>query len=106
MRPIDADVLMERLTRKKADVANQRYTEGFNDAILKFRSMLHSEPNLDCEPVRHGKWVHAEPNGFEGQKPFVCSECGLRHPRFGNTNQVYFRFCPWCGAKMDGGTEE
>lgn len=53
MRPIDADALMERLTRKKAEVANKRYTEGFNDAILKFRSMLHSEPTLDCETVRH-----------------------------------------------------
>lgn len=53
MRPIDADALMERLTRKKADVANQRYTEGFNDALLKFRSMLHSEPTLDCATVRH-----------------------------------------------------
>ena len=53
MRPIDANALMERLTRKKADVANQRYTEGFNDALLKFRSMLHSEPTLDCATVRH-----------------------------------------------------
>lgn len=53
IRPIDANALMERLTRKKADVANQRYTEGFNDALLKFRSMLHSEPTLDCATVRH-----------------------------------------------------
>lgn len=53
VRPIDANALMERLTRKKADVANQRYTEGFNDALLKFRSMLHSEPTLDCATVRH-----------------------------------------------------
>lgn len=56
--------------------------------------------------VQHGEWVHAEPDGFEGQKPFVCSECGLRHPRFGNTNQMYFRFCPWCGIEMKDGGED
>ena len=55
---------------------------------------------VEYETATKGEWLYAKPNGFEGQKPFVCSECGLRHPRFGNTDQVYFRFCPWCGSEM------
>ena len=46
MRAIDADALMERLNRKKAGPANQRYTEGFNDCLMRVRSMVHSAPTL------------------------------------------------------------
>lgn len=46
MRPIDADVLMEQLNRKKAGSANRRYTEGFNDCLMRIRSMVHSAPTL------------------------------------------------------------
>ena len=42
MRLIDADALMEQLIKKKAGVANGRYTEGFNDALMRFRSMVSS----------------------------------------------------------------
>lgn len=46
MRAIDADALMERLNRKKAGPANQRHTEGFNDCLMRVRSMVHSAPTL------------------------------------------------------------
>lgn len=45
-RAIDADYLMERLNRKKAGPANKRYTEGFNDCLMRVRSMVHSMPTL------------------------------------------------------------
>lgn len=117
MRPIDADALVAGLEESykelrklydsiKDDAGAKDVYQGelitFLEAILRTRNA----PTIDCEPVRHGEWVHAEPDGFEGQKPFVCSECGLRHPRFGNTNQMYFRFCPWCGIEMKAWLEE
>lgn len=46
MRPVDADALMAKLNRKKAGPANQRYTEGFNDCLMRVRSMVHSAPTL------------------------------------------------------------
>ena len=46
MRPVDADALMAKLNRKKAGPANQRYTEGFNDCLMRIRSMVHSAPTL------------------------------------------------------------
>lgn len=45
-RAIDADKLMEQLQKKKAGPANKRYTEGFNDCLMKVRSMVHSAPTL------------------------------------------------------------
>lgn len=47
-RLIDANALMERLERKKCEPAKVRYTEGFNDAIMRFRSMVHGAPTVDA----------------------------------------------------------
>ena len=46
MRPIDGDALLEKLNRKKAGPANQKYTDGFNDCLMRVRSMVHSAPTL------------------------------------------------------------
>lgn len=35
MRKIDADELMARLEKKKSSWNNQKFTEGFNDAIMR-----------------------------------------------------------------------
>ena len=46
-RLIDADALMERLTKKRAETGKARYTEGYNDALLVFRSMVHGAPSVE-----------------------------------------------------------
>ena len=51
-RYIDADELMAKLNRKKAEPCNKRYTDGFNDALMRFRSMVHSAPTVSPDEVR------------------------------------------------------
>lgn len=51
MRLIDADKLLERLEKKKPGAANNRYTDGFNDATMRFRFMVHGSPTVDAVPV-------------------------------------------------------
>ena len=51
-RPIDADELMAKLNRKKAGPHDRRYTEGFNDALARFRSMVSTEPTISPDEVR------------------------------------------------------
>ena len=100
-RYIDADKLMERLNKKKAGAANQRYTEGFNDALMKFRSMVHSADTVELAEVKHGEWI-AHYNG--SQKPiYRCSVCNERLIGYSDPNKV--PYCH-CGAKMDGGKAE
>lgn len=97
MRMIDADALMGRLEKKRSETGNQRYTEGFNDALMRFRSMIHSASTIDAEPVRHGTWeLINTPSMF--MRMFECSIC---KGRVGTT--VKTNYCPNCGAKMDGG---
>lgn len=65
----------------------------------RFETLIESVPAADVAPVVHGHW---QPTGY----PFMsecedCSKCGYR--------TVYghrFKFCPYCGAKMDGGQHE
>lgn len=67
-RAIDADYLMERLNRKKAGPANKRYTEGFNDCLMRVRSMVHSMPTLTQpnEPL-----TPEELRGMDGEPVWV-----------------------------------
>ena len=56
--------------------------EKFEDAILKI-------PAADVAPVRHGRWL------LDGS----CSEC------LANPLTTHKKYCPNCGAKMDGGAD-
>lgn len=49
------------------------------------------QPAAEVEPVRHGRW---NPDGS-------CSECG----EYDNKDPYGSKYCPNCGAKMDGGAD-
>ena len=85
---VSKENLQAKLNRKKAGPANKRYTEGWNDAILMVKSMIHSEKAADVAPVRQGRWKRYGKNLGE------CSECG-------EVVSVRNNYCPNCGAKMD-----
>ena len=88
------ETLQAKLNRKKAEPANKRYTEGWNDAVLMVKSMIHSEKAADVAPTRHGRWVPTK-------APFMnecedCSVCGYRTV-WGHR----YNYCPNCGCRMD-----
>lgn len=76
IRLIDANALTSRMCYKKSSVADRRFTEGFNDAIARFRSMIHSAPVIDAVPVvRCGKCRYARNAGFRtitGNEAYWC----------------------------------
>lgn len=90
---ISKEALQDKLNRKKAGPATKRYTEGWNDAILMVKSMIHSEKAADVALVRHGRWKRYGKNLGE------CSECG-------EIVSVRNNYCPNCGAIMDGGNDD
>ena len=70
------------------------------------KHMIDNAPTIDAVEVVHGRWV-------ETGKVFVhsmydlftkCSQCSFGHVR--NEYQEPYRYCPNCGAKMDGGAEK
>ena len=48
---INAGDLQAQLERKKAGIANQRYTEGWNDCMMRIKSMVSKAPAVDAVPV-------------------------------------------------------
>ena len=55
------------------------------------------------EPVRHGRWIYRKTiPGFH-----KCSICGVSNKMQVSCNKyVMLRYCPNCGAKMDGGKDD
>ena len=49
-RYIDAEALLEQVIKKKSEVGQARYTDGFNDAILRVRSMISAAATADVVP--------------------------------------------------------
>ena len=69
------------------------YTSGFDEAVTRVENF----PAADVAPVQHGKWLYGDYYDIGD----VCSECDwdskMTHPSY--------RYCPNCGAKMDGGED-
>lgn len=64
------------------------------------RDML-AMPAADVAPVMHGRFVHDGPRVDGGVDWWHCSNCG----KLASGVETRFNYCPWCGARMDGGTE-
>jgi len=57
-------------------------------------------PAADVQPVRHGRWMSGkEPVGPVSIFVPHCSVCGAIVP----VDISRYKYCPNCGAKMDGG---
>lgn len=52
-------------------------------------------------PVVHGHFVHDGPRFSGGVDWWHCSSCG----RLASGVETRFCYCPFCGAKMDGGDD-
>lgn len=88
-----------------ADYIDRQHCETAADYDEHYRlivplSKIRKFPSADVEPVVHGKWTSCfedDRHQVEGDR---CSICGFEH--YG-TPIGKFKFCPSCGAKMDGG---
>ncbi len=88
MRLIDAEALDNRV---KADWAKQEDDKGYGLAHF----YIETQPTADATPIVHGHWIYLGEKSIWKNK---CSLCSFE------TIQPHYRFCPNCGAKMDGET--
>lgn len=93
VRLIDANAI-----RGKA-VPHTRGEYGYCADIRKWAVLvgdIDDAPTIEAEPVRYGHWVGRR----LGSTDVICSKCStLETNRDSNYKS---RFCPNCGAKMDG----
>ena len=91
---IEREALQGALQRKKASIADKRYTEGWNDCMMRVKSMVHAAHAANVVEVVHGRW-YWDADNETGHNIRRCSVC---HSGSGWA----FNYCPNCGARMDG----
>lgn len=85
MRPIDADILLEK--------AEWFTWDGDSYNSVDVVDVLCA-PTLDVEPVRHGRWIErSDKDIISMTHPYVCNLCG-------RVEMMKEPYCN-CGAKMD-----
>lgn len=58
----------------------------------------------DVMPMVHGHWIHQ--NGYGDDLYYTCSACGCDWLCIeGTPEENNMRYCPECGARMDGANE-
>lgn len=76
------------------------------DVTPEIEYEIENAPTID--PVRHGKWEFCSQDIYGMSGYFKCSSCysmlPTDHSRTNYKQKVPFDYCPYCGAKMDGGT--
>ena len=61
--------------------------------------ILNQFPAADVAPIRHGRWV-----SVPYKLARVCLVCNRDEPyKFADIDADVYDYCPYCGAKMDGG---
>ena len=64
--------------------------------------LIDEQPTVDAEPVRQGNWKPFD------EDEYTCSLCGNIFVTMDGEHPLSngFKFCPFCGAKMDERKEE
>lgn len=93
-RYIDVDKLQETVYKR---VNNPAIRDWLN-------SLINEQPTADVKEVKHGQWNTVLDESIlehynNDVDIFACSICGIKSKR-------PTKFCPFCGARMDGGNEE
>lgn len=87
------------------------YNQGWHDACDYIREKLENLPAADFIPVRRSFWESYDTSAYIGceedgnpryaaRKFYVCNNDNCR-----NKTAVRTKYCPNCGAKMDGGND-
>lgn len=94
-RYIDADFVTANINRVLEEKKTEKETTAYF-AFEQFKFLLGQAPTADVVEVKHGKWEVRILIFFDSEKVgYRCSECNT-------TWDVAMKYCPNCGAKMDG----
>lgn len=69
---------------------SENFVSGYQAGLELAELRVNDIPAADVRPERHGEWLHCDDGLCE------CSECGTV------AGDNFYKFCPNCGAKMDG----
>lgn len=92
VRLIDANALKEWLGCD----GDNRYSSMIMDEIADH---IDRQPTIDAVEVVHGRWCYMQCNTRPSLGSWYCSACERSIPA---ERVAFSKYCPNCGAKMDG----
>lgn len=97
--------MSDLISRQKAIEAIKgcKYTDRFFPSYAV--GIIKAQPAVEIEPVRHGHWI-MYPFSLEFditclEDDVVCSNCKKQVELIALSMAKLYKFCPYCGAKMD-----
>lgn len=86
------------------DAERGSWSDGWDQAIDTAYDRVKGMDAVDMVPVRYGAWEEIR-SVSTGEINFRCSAC--KRYRFHNGEMLRkYKYCPLCGAKMDGDGNE
>lgn len=103
-RYIDSDALIEELQRCSRETWSKDINRAWWAQSVKIKDnivrCIDRQPTADVVEVMHGKWGIMKMG--DGERVRTCSSCLISQSVNVYKGKVMFRYCPYCGAKMDG----
>ena len=94
--------LISRKALLEAAEHNVEFQEGIVDVYI-LESILAGMPAVDAAPVVHGRWGEYE--SFPLTPSLNGCPCSVCKTHFSPSSIIVMKYCPNCGAKMDGGDD-
>lgn len=92
---IEREALVKHCYMGMTRVYDTNWQKGYWDGIDEMADYIQNTPAADVAPVVHGEWIE-----YSGDPNIItCSECDWGT----SPEEKGFKFCPHCGARMDGG---
>lgn len=101
---IEREALLQALEEiGGCDAPSDSWADGWDRGILSAIRLIEGQPTADKDDV-HGHWIEWHPPMrmiMTGEELlYRCSVCDAKYP-----DVEGYRYCPHCGARMDGDTE-
>lgn len=99
MRWLDKDEVIDVLLNVGFSHGETDYENGIAKGFLLAKEEIENMPSWNIDIILQGKWDAIDEDIFY----YRCSRCGFN--AYGNTVEVMdgtFRYCPHCGARMEG----
>ena len=68
--------------------------------LTSLREVIEDTPTADVVECKHGEWSVKK---HSCSKFITCSVCNGTIGSHAGIDETKFKYCPFCGAKMDGG---